>query len=105
MPKRDERAYLHDMLSHAEEAVKLCSGHTIETFSADTVLRWAVIKLVEIVGEASIKTSEATRAQYAQIPWKELRGMRISSSMSTKELRTLSCLRPLSKNCLALLCH
>ena len=76
MPKRDERAYLHDMLSHAEEAIKLCSGHTIETFSANAILRWAVIKLVEIVGEASIKSSDATRAQYPQIPWKELRGMR-----------------------------
>jgi uncharacterized protein with HEPN domain len=56
--------------------LSFCSGHDFTSFAANRQLRWAVIKLIQNVGEASTKISDATRAVLPTLPWQQLRAMR-----------------------------
>lgn len=51
------------MLDHAKEAVDLIAGKNKEELQQDRVLELALIRLVEIVGEASVKVSSGTQAK------------------------------------------
>jgi uncharacterized protein with HEPN domain len=64
------------MLDHAMEAVDLISGKDRTELQHNRVLELALIRLVEIVGEASAKVSSETQAKYTSIPWPQVIGMR-----------------------------
>ena len=64
------------MLVHAEEAMNFCAGLDAASFAQNRQVRWAVIKLIQIVGEASIRVGAVARAAHTSISWKELRAMR-----------------------------
>ena len=53
---RDE-AYLLDMVLAARKILKFTEGFTIERFLADEVVQHAVMRLIQILGEASRKIS------------------------------------------------
>jgi uncharacterized protein with HEPN domain len=73
--RRDE-AYLLDMLIAARDAVSFLRGLSAEQFRASRVHQLAVVKAVEIVGEAAARVSEPIRAAHPEIPWREIMGMR-----------------------------
>lgn len=73
--RRDE-AYLLDMLIAAREATSLISGLTREQFEESRLHQLAIIKSLEIVGEAAANVSETTRAAHPDVPWPEIIGMR-----------------------------
>ena len=56
------------MLDHSNEAVALIAGKDMVELQHDRVLELALIRLVEIVGEASAKVSSATQKKYPSIP-------------------------------------
>jgi len=64
------------MLDHAEEAVALVAGKDKTGLKHDRVLELALIRLVEIIGEAFAKVSSDTQAKYPSIPWQQVIGMR-----------------------------
>jgi uncharacterized protein with HEPN domain len=64
------------MLDHAKEAVDLISGKDKTVLQQNRVLELALIRLVEIVGEASAKVSPETQSKYPSIPWAQAIGMR-----------------------------
>lgn len=76
MSKRDDRVSLHDMLSHAEEAVDLLGDTSREALLRKRVLQLALTRLVEIVGEAANRVSAETRTVHPEIPWPQIIGMR-----------------------------
>jgi uncharacterized protein with HEPN domain len=47
-----------------------------ETFFASDVLQDAVVRNLEIIGEATKRLSDTVRQQHPQIPWREMAGMR-----------------------------
>lgn len=47
-----------------------------EAFLSDRMRQDAIIRKLEIIGEAAKRLSEATRAQRPEIPWKQIAGMR-----------------------------
>ena len=73
--RRDE-AYLLDMLIAARDAVSCLGSLTRQEFQNSRLHQLAVLKAVETVGEAAARVSEATRALYPDIPWREIVGMR-----------------------------
>ena len=73
--RRDE-SYLLDMLIAAREATSLVSDLTREQFEESRLHQLAVIKALEIVGEAAANLSEKIRAAHPDIPWREVIGMR-----------------------------
>lgn len=76
MSRHDDLVRLHHMRDHANEAIQLAREKTYENLLADRLLQLALTRLVEIVGEAASKVSEATRAVVPEIPWAEAVGMR-----------------------------
>jgi uncharacterized protein with HEPN domain len=75
MPPDDE-ARLHHLIDAAEKAVSLVEGKKREVLDEDEVLRLALTKLVEIVGEAAKQVSEPVRAAYPAVPWAAAARMR-----------------------------
>ncbi len=56
MPKHDDTVYFKHMLDHAREAVDIIAGKTIENLRSDRILELALIRLVEIIGEAGSRS-------------------------------------------------
>ena len=72
---RDD-AWLLDMLLAARNAVKFAAPLTFPEFKDDPLQHLAILKSVEIIGEAASRISEETKAKHADIPWTEVVGMR-----------------------------
>lgn len=47
-----------------------------EQFAADEKTAFAVVRCLEILGEAARKIPESIRTRYPQVPWREMTGMR-----------------------------
>ncbi|AKB36461.1 hypothetical protein MSSAC_1871 [Methanosarcina siciliae C2J] len=59
-----------------EVAEEFVSGFTFEDFAADHKTQFAVIRTLEIVGEAAKNIPYETREKYPSVPWKDLAGIR-----------------------------
>lgn len=69
----------HIYLGHIRDAISDISAYASvgeESFFADRMRQDAIIRKLEIIGEAVKRLSEATRAQRPEIPWKQIAGMR-----------------------------
>ncbi len=70
----------HVFLAHIIEAVGLIesyvAGVTFEQFEHDTKTRDAVIRQLEIIGEAVSNLEQDFRSEYAEIPWREISDFR-----------------------------
>ena len=64
------------MLNAAREAVSFTRGRARADLDDDRQLVLALVKDVEIVGEAANAVDEATRAELPHIPWQEIVAMR-----------------------------
>lgn len=76
MPRHDDTVPLLHMLDHAREAVAMVAGKGPVSLAEERMLELALIKLVEIIGEAAGRVSQAGQEKYAEIPWREVIGMR-----------------------------
>jgi len=65
-----------DMRIYAERACKFLGTRSLDEFLADQILQAAVVRCVEVVGEAARQVSEATRERAPGIPWSRIIGMR-----------------------------
>jgi uncharacterized protein with HEPN domain len=72
---RDE-AYLLDMLLAARKIRVFTMGVDEDRFRADEVLQHAILRLIQIVGEAARKVSPEFKQSHPEIPWREIVGMR-----------------------------
>jgi uncharacterized protein with HEPN domain len=76
MTQHDARVCLQQMLDHAQEALDLLSGKHKNDLGSDRVLELALVRLVEIIGEAASRLAPQQQAQYPSVPWREIIGMR-----------------------------
>lgn len=74
-PARDP-AYLLDMLTTAEAACSFVRGKAREQYAADLLLRSAVERQIEIIGEAAQHISTATISAHPEIPWIPIQAQR-----------------------------
>ncbi|MBD3253525.1 MAG: DUF86 domain-containing protein [Candidatus Lokiarchaeota archaeon] len=75
--KKDEFLdYIDDMLDAISKIQKFLSDFDFETFSKDDKTQFAVIRALEIIGEASKKIPNHIKISYSDIPWREISGMR-----------------------------
>ncbi len=71
-----DAAYVLDILIAARKALKFVAGLSREEFEHSDLHQNAVMRALEIVGEAARRVSEATRAAHPEIPWDKMIGMR-----------------------------
>jgi uncharacterized protein with HEPN domain len=73
---RSDDELLLDLLLHAKEARDIAAGRDQAQLEADREFQLALVKLIEIVGEAAARLSQQARARTPQIPWPEIIAMR-----------------------------
>ncbi len=77
MPRdRGDPALLHDMLQAAQAVSRYLAGKTREDFLREEVLRSAVERKLEIIGEAARKISGAFQDANHRIPWQKIAATR-----------------------------
>jgi uncharacterized protein with HEPN domain len=76
MSRHDDTITLRQMLDHIDEAVALAKDRVRTDLVSDRMLFLALLKLVEIVGEAATRTSDPMQATHPEIPWREIIGTR-----------------------------
>jgi uncharacterized protein with HEPN domain len=74
--RADDAIRLRHMLEAAEKAVEFSAGKTRADLDNDQMLVLALIKCVEIIGEAANKVSDECRQDLPAIPWADIVGMR-----------------------------
>lgn len=73
--RRDD-AYLLDILIAAQKAIQFTSGIDREEFEENEIIQNAVIRPLEIIGEASGKLSKEFRKAHKEIPWGDMIDLR-----------------------------
>jgi uncharacterized protein with HEPN domain len=76
MSKIDDRTRLLQVLNASQKAVNLTQNKTFSDLENDEVLALALVKLIEIVGEAASKVSKEYQIDQSQIMWSAIIAMR-----------------------------
>lgn len=64
------------MVEAAQKEIEFCRGRSRGDLDSDELLRLALTKLVEIVGEAAKQVGEKSRKWHPRVPWAEAARMR-----------------------------
>ncbi len=72
---KDDRLYLHHMLERCSRIIRFISPARA-AFMASEELQDAVIRNVEVIGEAAKRVSAEGRSSLASLDWKAICGMR-----------------------------
>jgi uncharacterized protein with HEPN domain len=75
MSERD-RDFLSDILEAIRRIELYLSDSSYEIFLKDIKTEDAIVRNLEIIGEAAKKLSEELRNDYPQLPWKKMAGLR-----------------------------
>src|SRR5947209_8779299 len=67
---------LRHMLDAARAALGFAAGRTPDDLSDDLMFQFALVRALEVVGEAAARLSEPTRNSRPEIPWAAIVGMR-----------------------------
>lgn len=73
---RDTTLYLSDILTNMVETRKFIGSMTYNEFTADRKTSYAVVRCLEIIGEATKNVPEEIRNLRPAVPWKLMAGMR-----------------------------
>lgn len=71
-----DRVRLRHMLDAAREAVGFGVGRQRGDLERDRVLALALVRCIEIIGEAASKVGPEVRAKHPDVPWSDIIGMR-----------------------------
>jgi len=75
-PRERDLVKCEDMRINAQRALQFLGTRSLREFQADEMLQAAVIRCVEVIGEAARLVSENTRKRAPAIPWPLITGMR-----------------------------
>ena len=76
MTQHDDKVRLRHMLDYSRKAVAMIEGRAREDLDTDEMLCLALTRVVEIIGEAATRVSQAGQQRHGQIPWPEIIGLR-----------------------------
>lgn len=76
MSRHEDAIRLGHMLDHAVEAVEMCAGKSRADLDTNRQLNLALVRLIEVIGEAANRVSKAGQDQHASIPWRQIISMR-----------------------------
>jgi uncharacterized protein with HEPN domain len=75
MPPEDAIRIRH-MIDAAETAQRFAAGRRRDGLDADQMLLFALVRAIEIIGEAASRVTQETRAATPTVPWASIVGMR-----------------------------
>ena len=74
--KRSFRDYVEDILTSFEETQEFTQGLDFDGFAKDRRTVNAVVRSLEVMGEAAKRIPAEIRKKYPEVPWKRMTGMR-----------------------------
>ena len=74
--KRSVALYVKDIIQNMVDAEDFVLDLSYETFISDKKTFNAVVRSIEVIGEATKNIPDSIRIRYPDIPWKEMAGMR-----------------------------
>ena len=76
MSRRDPLVYIHHMHDHAREAVEMVQGRARPDLDTERMLNLALVRLLEVIGEASRRIPDEFRSRYPDTPWRDIAYLR-----------------------------
>jgi uncharacterized protein with HEPN domain len=73
---RNISLYIKDILQNMQDAQNFIRGMSYKKFVADKKTFNAVVRSLEVIGEAAKNVPEEIRSKYPSVPWREMAGMR-----------------------------
>jgi len=73
---KKDKAYLKDILDAISDIEAFIANINEAEFYKNKEKKYAVVRALEIIGEAAKNLSKELRAKHKEIPWKEIVGMR-----------------------------
>lgn len=73
---RDYRLYLEDIIESSERIQKYTKGMTYEKFASDNLVGDAVVRNLEIIGEAAKNIPPEIKKKHSEIEWRKVAGVR-----------------------------
>ena len=75
-PKREYKDYVLDIYYSTEEIRKFTEGFSFEKFQNDKKTVYAVVRAIEIIGEAVKNIPSSVKSKHKEIPWRDAADMR-----------------------------
>lgn len=76
MSRRDPGLLLEDIADAIEKIERYIDGLTVDTFKTDSKTVDAVVRNLEIIGEAVSKIPPTFKKTYGEVPWQQIAGLR-----------------------------
>lgn len=73
---RPDDILLLDMLLAARDGIEFLQDCPQDAFVKDRMRQLALVKVIEVIGEAASRVSETFRSQHPELPWRDIIGMR-----------------------------
>ena len=73
---KDDSIYIDRILNSINRILDYISGKDREAFEADQLTQDAVVRQLEVIGEATKRVSKELRLKNPGIPWSDMAGMR-----------------------------
>lgn len=75
-PKRDWHLYAQDMYRFAQRAMGYCTDLDRIQFETNQLMQDAVLRNIELIGEAATRIPDDVRLSHPEIPWRQIIAMR-----------------------------
>jgi uncharacterized protein with HEPN domain len=76
MSRHDDHVSVRQMLENARKATTFMQGKSRRDLDDDEMLSLAIVRLLEVLGEAARRVSIEYRDRTSQIPWRQITGTR-----------------------------
>jgi uncharacterized protein with HEPN domain len=76
MPPEPDVVRIRHMAEAGRDALGFCAGRSRADLGIDRMFARALVKSIEIIGEAASKVGEATKAELPDVPWADIVTMR-----------------------------
>jgi uncharacterized protein with HEPN domain len=76
MTRHDPMVAVRHMLDHAREAVEMVRGRSRRDVDTDRQFSLALVRLMEVVGEAATRVPDEFRSRYPEVLWRQVAGLR-----------------------------